>query len=136
MTNNSDIKDIQLRFSCNEDWNNMTVTSDGRFCTRCQKKVYDFTDSKAAEFQQILSENNYRVCGRFTLQQMAAEPILLPKWRRWLSAALVLIGINLTHCKSNASQTLTGDTVSSFPIDSAAIMMHDSLKMEKPDSAK
>jgi hypothetical protein len=128
------IKNIQLKFSCNANWEAMTPDGDGRFCNRCQKKVYDFTDSKAAEFQQILAENNYNVCGRFTMQQMATEPILLPKWKKWLSAALVLIGITLTHCKSTKIQTLTGDTVSLPPIDSAAISMQNHFKDAKPDN--
>jgi len=129
-----EIKNIQLKFSCNANWEAMIPDGNGRFCKKCQKKVYDFTDTKAAEFQQILAENKYQVCGRFSMQQMATEPILLPKWKKWLSAALILIGITLTHCKSNKTQTLTGDTVSLPPVDSAAISMQNHLKDTKPSN--
>jgi len=128
----NDIENIQLKFSCDANWEAMIPDGGGRFCAKCQKKVYDFTNCKVAEFQQILAENNYKVWGRFNLQQMATEPILLPKWKKWLSAALVLIGITLTHCKSNKTQTLTGDTVSLPPVDSVAISMQNHLKDAKP----
>jgi hypothetical protein len=97
-----EIKNVQLKFSCNENWEAMPKTGDGRFCNKCQKKVYDFTGSKAAEFQQILAENNYKICGRFTPQQLAATAIAISGWKKWLSAALVLLGINLFDNKSQA----------------------------------
>lgn len=113
-----EIKNVQLRFSCSENWDSMSASDGGKYCDKCQKKVYDFTNSKAAEFQQILAENNYKVCGKFIREQMHAQPIVLPFWKKWVSAAMVLIGVNLTNCKSNNSQTLVGDTVMLSPTDS------------------
>lgn len=108
---NDDIQNIQLRFSCPENWENMTPAENGRHCDKCNKTVHDFTNSKVEEFRAIMAENNNSVCGRFSIDQMAVVPVVLPLWKRWLSAALVLVGINLFACKSNSSQTLTGDTV-------------------------
>lgn len=97
----NDIQNIQLRFSCPESWDNMTPNSNGRYCDKCNKTVHDFTNSKVEEFRAIVAENNNGFCGRFRIDQMAAVPVALPLWKRWLSAALVLIGINLFACKSN-----------------------------------
>jgi hypothetical protein len=89
-----DITNVRLSFSCSENWDDMPQTNDGRHCDKCQKKVYDFTNSKADEFVKILAENDNAVCGRFRMEQMAVKPIIFPLWKRWVSAALVLIGFN------------------------------------------
>jgi hypothetical protein len=87
------ITQIKLRFSCGENWDTMHPVEDGgRHCDQCHKVVYDFTNSKADEFRKILAENNYNVCGRFTVDQMA--PKTFPFWKRWVTAAMVLIGFN------------------------------------------
>ncbi len=92
------ITQIKLKFSCGENWDAMhAVENGGRHCDQCHKVVYDFTNSKADEFRKILAENNYNVCGRFTSNQMAAKPF--PFWKRWVSAAMVLIGFNFTGCR-------------------------------------
>jgi hypothetical protein len=96
------IKNIQLKFSCIENWEAMPPTEGGRFCNKCRKKVYDFTASKAAEFQKILAENNYKICGRFTPQQLVPTAVAISGWKKWLSATLVLIGINLFDNKAQA----------------------------------
>jgi hypothetical protein len=90
----TDLKAVKLSFSCTENWDTMQNAEGGRYCNKCQKKVYDFTNSKADEFRQIMAENNYNICGRFTKQQMYEEPIAAPFWKKWVSAAMVLIGFS------------------------------------------
>jgi hypothetical protein len=68
---NEPIKNIKLSFTCSENWDAMPQANGGRHCDKCQKKVHDFTKSKADEFRKVLAENNYNVCGRFSLEQMA-----------------------------------------------------------------
>ncbi|RYE15121.1 MAG: hypothetical protein EOP51_27225, partial [Sphingobacteriales bacterium] len=102
---NNDIKNINLSFKCPVDYTSMTDIEGGKFCNHCEKKVYDFTNSKADVFRQILAENNNSVCGRFTVEQMAVQqPAFNPAWKKWLSAAMVLIGINLWEGKALAQQ--------------------------------
>ncbi len=82
-----------------------------KHCDHCQKKVYDFTDAKPNEFLKILAENNNNVCGRFKQEQIATSHIVLPAWKKWVSAALVLIGINVFNNETQA-QGLKIKTVS------------------------
>lgn len=89
-----EIENIKLSFTCTENWDAMTQADGGRHCDKCQKKVYDFTNSKADEFRRVLAENNYSVCGRFASQQLNVKSAIFPLWRKWISAALVLIGFN------------------------------------------
>jgi protein TonB len=98
------IRNIKLKFSCTADWDSMPVVDGVKSCEHCSKKVYDFTGSKQDEFLRILSENNNSICGRFLPEQMAVSHSILPTWKKWVSAALVLVGINLFNSKGNAQE--------------------------------
>ena len=99
----NEIENITLKFSCDANWDDMHSVNGVKHCDLCQKKVYDFADAKQYEFLAILCENNNNVCGRFRPDQMASKPSSsrLPL-RKWLSAAMVLIGINIFNNKAVA----------------------------------
>ncbi|WP_183576687.1 energy transducer TonB [Mucilaginibacter sp. X5P1] len=99
------IKNIRLKFSCNADWDNMISIDGIKHCDHCQKKVYDFIDAKHNEFLKILAENNNNICGRFLPEQMARKHPALPAWKQWLSAAMVLVGINIFNNRADAQDT-------------------------------
>jgi hypothetical protein len=99
------IKNIRLKFSCNADWDNMKSVDGVKHCDHCQKKVYDFTDAKQHEFLTILAESNNNICGRFLPEQMARKHPSLPAWKKWLSAAMVLVGINIFNNNADAQNT-------------------------------
>lgn len=99
---NGNINNIRLSFACDENWDRMRTEGNGRHCEKCQKKIYDFTDTKQQEFLQILAEHNNNVCGRFRTDQMVSSHLYMPAWKRWTQAALFLIGINLFNYKAEA----------------------------------
>jgi hypothetical protein len=100
------IKNIRLTFSCPIDWDSMDALNDGRYCSHCHKKVYDFTTAGQQEFLKILAENHNNICGRFRLEQMApAKHSFLPGWKKLASAAMVFIGINVFNNKVEAQST-------------------------------
>src|SRR6202012_5630564 len=107
---NEHIGNIRLKFACNADWDSMEYVDGIKHCDHCQKKVYDFTDAKPNEFLKILAENNNNVCGRFRIEQMTPSHIVLPAWKKWISAALVLIGVNVFNGDAQA-QALKVKTV-------------------------
>jgi hypothetical protein len=98
------IENVRLRFQCHEDWERMPAADGARHCGHCQKKVYDFTDARQEEFLLILAENNNNVCGRFRTEQMASKHFVLPAWKKWVSAAMVLIGVNIFNNKVEAQR--------------------------------
>ena len=71
MKKNTDIKEINLKFNCPEDWNRMDVSSSNtRHCQVCKKNVTDFSQSSPEEiitFFERNSQNN--TCGRFKESQ-------------------------------------------------------------------
>ena len=44
MKQKQDIENTHLSFVCPQNWDDMTICGNGRFCGVCQKTVYDFTD--------------------------------------------------------------------------------------------
>jgi 5-hydroxyisourate hydrolase-like protein (transthyretin family) len=74
---------------CPQSWAAMTPTADGRHCAVCQTEVVDFTAMSDAEILAYLARQGSRpVCGRTHLAQLTP----VPQWRRWLLAALALLG--------------------------------------------
>lgn len=104
------INNASLKFNCIQDWDTMRPAAEGRFCNSCQKKVYDLTDKNAAYFVKIMQENNNRICGRFTQDQLV-KPVQHPSklyWKKWLVAAIVFIGFNTAAQKGKAQERIMG----------------------------
>lgn len=99
------IKDARMKFKCGENWEQMEVTGDARFCGVCQKKVYDLTDKKMAYFLQIMEENNNNVCGRLQQDQLVKPAAHEPSfWKKWTMAAMVFIGFGAAAQKADAQE--------------------------------
>jgi hypothetical protein len=104
------INNTRLSFACDQDWNNMRPESDGRFCSGCQKKVYDLRDKNVAYFVQIMEENNGNVCGHFSADQMMPPaPTYKPRWKTWLMAAVVSIGVGTISERASAQARTLGE---------------------------
>lgn len=90
---------ISIPKPCNEDWNKMIPTEQGKYCAECQKEVLDFTHLTDKELVQRL-DSGKNMCGRFREKQLNVDfhslentSIPLRKW--WLSAASFLsLGIS------------------------------------------
>lgn len=99
------IKNIKLQFSCPIDWESMESLDGAKYCHHCQKKVYDFSNTNQDEFLKILAQNNGNLCGRYRKSQMAQRTTSLRNWKKWLSAATLLIGVNVVSIKVDAQSS-------------------------------
>ena len=64
---------ISIPEPCHENWNDMSITEKGRFCSSCSKVVVDFTNrSKASILQEYLNSdpNGEKLCGVFKNSQL------------------------------------------------------------------
>ena len=55
---------------CGEKWNAFTKTSNGGFCSSCQKEVIDFTTWNDEELKAYFKNLHRSTCGRFRQQQL------------------------------------------------------------------
>lgn len=64
---------------CHENWQTMTPTEQGRFCSFCSKEVIDFSMMTDAELLNYLSNHSKeKVCGR-VLESQLNRPVSMPK---------------------------------------------------------
>lgn len=59
------LKNIDVASPCSANWDDMVGDERLRFCGSCEKNVYNFSEMSKAEITQLLTANNYNVCGRF-----------------------------------------------------------------------
>lgn len=63
---------ITIPEPCNENWDAMTPTEKGRFCSSCEKEVLDFTNTSNYSLAGLLDKNE-KICGRFRASQLNKE---------------------------------------------------------------
>jgi len=88
---------ITIPEPCHEDWNKMTPTAKGAFCSSCSKEVKDFTKSSDQEILNVIKNSKNTICGHISSKQMnrPLEPnqINLSKWTIPFAASFSLIVI-------------------------------------------
>ena len=90
---------------CHENWDKMTPSQQGRFCSACAKEVVDFTTMSDTEvLHYFLDKKNEKVCGRMypdQLNRSITKPVYpeKKKWWYWNYAAMFLVFFQ----KSNAT---------------------------------
>ncbi|MBP6624457.1 MAG: hypothetical protein KA198_04755 [Chitinophagaceae bacterium] len=60
---------IQILNPCHENWDEMTLTDQGKFCSNCQKVVIDFSEKTDAELVDYFNTHS-SFCGRFKQTQI------------------------------------------------------------------
>lgn len=76
---------------CHEDWNKMTPVEKGRFCSSCEKNVFDFTRATDLQIIEAYNKNN-SICGRFLPSQLDRE-LFYPKKKKSVWLATVFFGM-------------------------------------------
>ena len=78
------IKRIEIKTPCCESWNNMQVTTGGRYCGNCQKNVVDFSGLSNQEIIERLA-NADNLCGKFDKPQFDSFNLYLSEKNKKLS---------------------------------------------------
>lgn len=61
---------LKIDNPCNQGWNSMSKTNNGKFCSNCSKTVVDFTSLTDNEIIQIIGKKSDKLCGRLNKQQL------------------------------------------------------------------
>ncbi|MFM2387194.1 MAG: hypothetical protein RL660_1951 [Bacteroidota bacterium] len=64
---------LELEFSCKEDYDAMPCTNNGRHCSKCNHEVIDCTNMSSDEIAALQQKHTQGFCGRFALSQMSAN---------------------------------------------------------------
>jgi hypothetical protein len=85
---------IYIPKPCHEDWNKMTPTQQGKFCSACNKQVVDFSLMSDNQILNFLSTQSGKLCGRFDAEQLQ-RPLIETKIKRkkswWMALAMPLL---------------------------------------------
>jgi hypothetical protein len=91
---------INIASPCNENWDKMSPSEQGRFCGSCQKQVVDFTNMSNEAIYDYLkraNSNNQSVCGKTYITQLntpiyeAAPPLRKTFTAYWKYLSTLLI---------------------------------------------
>lgn len=97
---------LQIAVPCHEDWDRMSLSSQGRFCEQCTKEVVDFSWMTDAQILRVMNEmKGQSVCGNFRSSQLD-RPIqvqAIEEYSGTLNLRAVLVGAALTTLVSLSS---------------------------------
>lgn len=112
---------IEIKSPCQEDWNQMTTESGGKYCNSCAKTVVDFTNFTDAELQQYFlsfTKKSESVCGRFTTDQAVAQKPEVTRNKFLLWCWFIATTILLFFSKQSKAQQIVGEIAA--PIEQTA----------------
>jgi len=66
---------ITIPEPCDQKWSEMQACGSNRFCNKCEKQIIDFTYYSDAALIKVIEENDGRICGKFTKDQLDRELI-------------------------------------------------------------
>ncbi len=103
---NHGIKYISIPKPCTQNWADMDIAAQGRFCQSCQKTVTDFTKLSNEQILASLTVSG-NTCGRITAMQLRTlnASILTPEpaqfsWRKFSIAAVVVSVLSLFRAEA------------------------------------
>jgi len=69
---------------CHENWDAMTSTEKGKFCSSCQKTVIDFTNMSDRQLAEFFKKPPSSVCGRVYDDQLNRDIVIPRKRIPWI----------------------------------------------------
>src|SRR4051812_19906475 len=70
---------ISIPNPCSENFAAMLQSGDGKFCSHCNKVIYDFSQMNDDELLDFLKHKSTIPCGRFHNSQLQRDILPLPK---------------------------------------------------------
>lgn len=91
---------IRLSFPCNQNWDDMSPTANGRFCQSCSCEVVDFRANTREEVKQYVEENDKKTCGLFRPAQLDPNIVAELRTPDWLKRAMAVASMGILAAAS------------------------------------
>ena len=97
MSYRTELNVIEVQHPCRADWEAMSGGATPRFCTHCQKNVYNFSAMNSDVVQKLICESGGSLCARFARSE-AGDVITLDyqpaprrrrRWQYWTGEAFL-----------------------------------------------
>jgi hypothetical protein len=82
---------IVIKEPCSENWNKMSKTEKGAFCSKCNKEVINFKGKPTKQILKTIKESSKSVCGKIESYKLNTEYIIKPTKQK----ALIIFSISL-----------------------------------------
>ncbi|SEA56419.1 hypothetical protein [Psychroflexus halocasei] len=87
-------KSLKIEKPCDEEWEDMEYTENGRFCDLCSKNVIDLTQLNQLEITELLKGSDAKICVRMTQKQLSLPLIDIDTTKNYnLTTNHVAIGL-------------------------------------------
>lgn len=116
-----DFKNVSIKNPCTkENWDLMTETEQGKFCSSCQKKVYDFTNWETSDIINFIEESPVKICGKLRNTQIPDlnKPNVF-QFNQWkpLAASFLMLAFIPFYAKTNATLNKISPSEKSFTVN-------------------
>lgn len=101
-------------YKCPMNWSEMEASANGRFCSQCQKEVFDLTNCSIDQVR-ALQQKHGSICGSIRL----------------MGAAAVVASLSMAACKEKVSEPDTGKK-EEIPKEQVASVPTESEQAEPP----
>lgn len=114
---------ISIAEPCHENWDSMTPSEKGRFCSSCEKTVHDVAHLSNKEIIQTYNENGDTLCIRIPKERLYDHS--KPVHNRWWIAALIFLVLGV----KNSFAKIMGQNNSKWMADAKKDIQLDSIKV-------
>lgn len=123
-------KKVNFSFRCDQDWNNMTPSNNGRHCDSCNKNVKDYTRYSLKELQKLKQEND-SLCGQFAPHQIDQSLIKLDstKIKKGFFSTSILFLLGFNSVKAQVQQENKIEQVDSTKSSKSCHSTHEEEKL-------
>jgi hypothetical protein len=110
------VEQIHIPNPCTQNWNKLKGQDGKKFCDICQKHVHDVTNKTQDDLDELLNQNQGRVC--ISIENKSTSRF---SHVNWVFAILLLWGITRCGRTSGEKTRLTGDTIGIQSLDSSKV---------------
>lgn len=107
-------ENIKLSFNCPKKLNELQACNGVWSCDSCNKMVHDFRGMSETEILDVFMRSGQKLCGIYDAERLPVLTQQKPVWQKWLSAAMIALGISaisqITYAQQNGAKI--GEAVS------------------------